>query len=321
MHVPPIPANEASRILALHALKILDSEPEERFDRLTRMARRMFDVPIALVSLVDVDRQWFKSKQGIDASETPRSISFCSHAIVEDHIMEIPDAREDIRFFDNPVVTGDPHVRFYAGCPIKISGGHAVGTLCLVDREPRSLSPKDRELLQDLAAMAEDEIAAIQSATIDHLTQMSNRRGFEVLGNHVLATCARLSLPATLLFFDLDGFKQINDQHGHSEGDRALQRFAEAMSLTFRTSDVYARLGGDEFVVLLSNTSESEINAALERLQHAIDASNANVAPGLHLRFSAGAVTSEAGSEDIAALLRKADQRMYENKRLRRTAV
>ena len=140
MHVPPIPANEASRILALHALKILDSEPEERFDRLTRMARRMFDVPIALVSLVDVDRQWFKSKQGIDASETPRSISFCSHAIVEDHIMEIPDAREDIRFFDNPVVTGDPHVRFYAGCPIKISGGHAVGTLCLVDREPRSVS-------------------------------------------------------------------------------------------------------------------------------------------------------------------------------------
>ncbi|MEJ2800546.1 sensor domain-containing diguanylate cyclase [Comamonadaceae bacterium PP-2] len=317
MQTPPIPVNEASRILALHALKILDSQPEERFDRLTRMARRIFDVPIAVVSLVDTDRQWFKSKQGIDICETSRDISFCSHALLDDGILEIRDALKDERFFDNPMVTGDPHVRFYAGCPIRIDSHHAVGTLCLIDSKPRTLSAEDRGLLRDLAALAEEEIAGIQVATIDHLTQLSNRRGFEALGNHVLASCRRLFVPATLLFFDLDGFKQINDRHGHAEGDRALQRFAGLLSTTFRHSDVYARLGGDEFVVLLSNAAESDISAALERLQHAVDTSNTELDPGLALRFSVGAA-DEAESDDIASLLRKADQRMYENKRWRR---
>jgi len=138
-------------------------------------------------------------------------------------------------------------------------------------------------------------------------------------GNHVLATCRRLSVPATLLFFDLDGFKQINDRHGHAEGDRALQRFARILGTTFRHSDVYARLGGDEFVVLLSNAPESDISVALDRLRDAVDASNADVEPGLALHFSAGAVTYESESDDITSLLRKADQRMYENKRLRRS--
>ena len=319
MQISPIPVNEASRILALHALKILDSQPEERFDRLTRMARRMFGVPIAVVSLVDTDRQWFKSRQGIDICETSRDISFCSHALLDDGILEIQDASKDDRFFDNPMVTGDPHVRFYAGCPIRIDNHHAVGTLCLIDSKPRTLSQEDRGLLKDLATLAEEEIAGIQVATLDHLTQLSNRRGFEALGNHVLATCRRLSVPATLLFFDLDGFKQINDRHGHAEGDRALQRFARILGTTFRHSDVYARLGGDEFVVLLSNAPESDISVALDRLRDAVDASNADVEPGLALHFSAGAVTYESESDDITSLLRKADQRMYENKRLRRS--
>ena len=142
MQISPIPVNEASRILALHALKILDSQPEERFDRLTRMARRMFGVPIAVVSLVDTDRQWFKSRQGIDICETSRDISFCSHALLDDGILEIQDASKDDRFFDNPMVTGDPHVRFYAGCPIRIDNHHAVGTLCPVSYTHLTLPTK-----------------------------------------------------------------------------------------------------------------------------------------------------------------------------------
>ncbi len=133
----PVIENDARRIEALTALRVLDTPPEERFDRLTRLASQFFNAPIALVSLVDINRQWFKSCVGLDAMETPRDISFCGHAIVSSEIFVIENALEDPRFADNPLVVGEPHIRFYAGQPLKASDGSLVGTLCLVDRRPR----------------------------------------------------------------------------------------------------------------------------------------------------------------------------------------
>ena len=112
MIAAPLPDDENARLSTLRVLRVLDTDPEERFDRLTRMARRLFQVPIALVSLVDADRQWFKSAQGLDVPETPRDVSFCGHAILSDDILLIPDTHADPRFVDNPLVTGAPHVRF-----------------------------------------------------------------------------------------------------------------------------------------------------------------------------------------------------------------
>ena len=137
MLVPGKPANEAARIQVLHGLDLLDSAPEERFDRLTRLAKRLFNVPIALVTLVDKDRQWFKSCVGLAATETPRDISFCGHAILNDGLLLVPDAREDVRFHDNPLVTGEPNIRFYAGYPLTVPNGNKMGTLCLLDTKPR----------------------------------------------------------------------------------------------------------------------------------------------------------------------------------------
>lgn len=117
---PTIPSNEAERLHALRTLNILDTSHEERFDRVTRMAKRMFNVSISLVSLIDEDRQWFKSKQGLEATETPRDISFCGHAINQEGLFIIPDAVKDERFFDNPLVTAAPYIRFYAGYTLKI---------------------------------------------------------------------------------------------------------------------------------------------------------------------------------------------------------
>lgn len=159
MQPPPIPADEPERQGALDALKLLDTPPEQRFDRLTRIARRHFGVPIALVSLVDRERQWFKSRQGLDASETRRDISFCGHAIVSDDIFCVPDALEDPRFADNPLVTGDPRIRFYAGAPLHAPDGSRVGTLCIIDGKPRRLSENELATLRDLADIAEKEIA------------------------------------------------------------------------------------------------------------------------------------------------------------------
>ena len=161
---PTLPFNEIYRLQALHDLKILDTPPEERFDRIIRLAIRLFDVPIALVSLVDANRQWFKSCYGLDISESSRDISFCAHAILADDILLIPDALADERFYDNPFVTNDPFIRFYAGCPLVGLDGNKLGTLCIIDRRPREFSQEDLASLRDLAKMVEKEL---MSATLD----------------------------------------------------------------------------------------------------------------------------------------------------------
>jgi GAF domain-containing protein len=154
----PRAENEDSRLRALHELQMLDTAPEERFDHITRLAARVFDVPFAVLTLVDRERQWFKSSYGFAAAETSRDQSFCAHAILRDESFVVPDALEDDRFADNPAVTGDPHVRFYAGHPIAAPDGSNVGTLCVFDQRPRELSEPQLQTLRDLAALAQREL-------------------------------------------------------------------------------------------------------------------------------------------------------------------
>jgi GAF domain-containing protein len=156
----PLPPDEERRLLALQSLQLLDTPPEERFDRHTRIASRLFDVPIALVSLVDRDRQWFKSRHGLDAPETPRDAAFCAHAILDREVLQVSDALQDPRFADNPLVTGSPRVRFYAGAPLSAADGSRVGTLCLIDQRPRELDEQQLALLRDLADLVEAELAS-----------------------------------------------------------------------------------------------------------------------------------------------------------------
>jgi GAF domain-containing protein len=166
MLAPTIPENEEQRLATLHGLQILDTPPEERFDRLTRIAQRVLDAPIAIVSLVDSDRQWFKSCQGLDATETPRSISFCGHTILGDKAFVVPDAALDPRFADNPLVAGAPHIRFYAGQPLKANNGSRLGTLCVIDYKPRHPSQADLDVLRDLAALVENELNLLDTSEI-----------------------------------------------------------------------------------------------------------------------------------------------------------
>jgi len=153
-----MPDNEAARQEEVYRLNILDTPAEERFDRIVRLTRRLFNVPIAYVSLIDRDRQWFKSKVGIDTQSTSRDISMCGHAILQDTPLIIPDARKDHRFAGNPLVIGEPFVRFYAGQPLRGPNGLKVGTLCIVDQKPRMLSTHELELLQELTKLIEREL-------------------------------------------------------------------------------------------------------------------------------------------------------------------
>ena len=156
-----IPADEERRIASLRELKILDTEPEERFDRVTRLAAALFDVPMAVISLVDENRQWFKSCLGSNAKETPRDAAFCAHVVYSREPMIVPDAFQDLRFADNPLVINDPRIRFYAGYPLMLDDGSCIGTLCLLDTRPRTLEGPDLERLHDLADIALREILGL----------------------------------------------------------------------------------------------------------------------------------------------------------------
>lgn len=159
MHLPDVPDNEAERLQALVASGLLDDTSSDEFDRFTRLAQALFGCKISLFSLIDEHRQWFKSRQGIALKETSRDISFCAHAVFNDKLLYVPDATADERFADNPLVSGEPAIRLYAGVPLHSVDGLPLGTLCIIDDMPRELNPLQLTLLQDLAALAETEIA------------------------------------------------------------------------------------------------------------------------------------------------------------------
>ncbi|HYY41411.1 MAG TPA: GAF domain-containing protein, partial [Pyrinomonadaceae bacterium] len=149
----PLPPDEAARLAALRQLAVLDTAPEAAYDGITRLAAHICGTPVALVSLVDEERQWFKARTGLDATETPRDLAFCTHAILQPDLFIVPDALADERFSSNPLVTTHPKIRFYAGAPLTTAGGHTLGTLCVIDFTPRELTPEQQEALRALARL------------------------------------------------------------------------------------------------------------------------------------------------------------------------
>jgi diguanylate cyclase (GGDEF)-like protein len=301
------------------ALKMLDSEPEERFDRYTRLACKIFDVPIALVSLIDRERRWFQSEFGIDVPSTEQGFSFCGLEMSGDEVLVIPDVRKDERFRDRQTLAMALNLQFYAACPLQSPRGEHLGSLCLIDHRPRDFSQDDADKLKELGHLVEAELSSSVLATTDDLTRIANRRGFIAVATHALAACVRMGHPATLVLFDLDGFKAINDDLGHDVGDQALVDFARALLKTFRESDVVARLGGDEFCALLSPVNPDAVGRSLARLDESLEQRNRGLQEKYCLRYSAGIVNVDGSKPaDLDELLREADQLMYKSKRERR---
>lgn len=315
MDKPAVPLNEKARLDELRSLEILDTQREPVFDRITRLAQQFFSVPICIISLVDEQRQWFKSCVGLNVTETARDISFCGHAILQDEPFVINDALKDKRFADNPLVVGEPHIRFYAGCPIILKSGNCIGTLCIIDYKPRTLSNKNLQALKDFAAIIEREFAILQLATMDELTFLPNRRGFTSTAEHYLDLCIRQQLNAKLVFIDLDNFKYINDNFGHSAGDRVLKEFASLLKEYCRKADLYARLSGDEFVILFTDLNTSECETIMQRLLQSFCNLPSSFTGQSILSFSYG-IADFSGQQpcSLAKLLAVADSRMYNAK-------
>lgn len=313
MEPPATPGDEAARLQMLHRYDILDSSPEEFFDRITRIASRVAGVPISLISLVAEDRQWFKAKVGLDAEQTGRDISFCGHAILGDEPLVVPDATLDPRFADNPLVLGEPGIRFYMGVPLTAPGGQNIGTLCAIDRRPRTLDEDQKLTLLDLAQMAVRELELRRIAMTDALTGALNRRMLDRMLERVLAEAKRTGRPFSLALLDLDRFKRVNDWYGHAAGDLALLHCTRVMGEALAPEDTLFRFDGEAFCILHAAAPAAEAAGRLEHLRADIEA--LEVAFGesrISVTVSGGlAEWNVAGSESGAALLRRADRALH----------
>lgn len=348
MSGPPLPANEVERITALQRSRILDTQTDEAFEDLIRIAAAICQVPMAMVSLVDADRQWLKARLGIGDQETPRDESFCAHTILEPGVtMVVEDAREDPRFSGNLFVTGEAEVRFYAGAALLDPDGLPLGSFCVMDRVPRTLDPNQLRALEALSRQAsrlieshrlthelryhlgerewyeeqmrlhrqelERQNADLTELTrTDPLTGLPNRRAFSVSLEEIAATGQRYCIAVC----DIDRFKIVNDVHGHARGDGVLKAVAAALRDHLAARGRVARMGGEEFVLLFPDAGLEEAALQCDELRKTI----ASLPSAIPVTVSIGVAEAGPGQPPVDVLAR-ADAAMYEAKRGGRNRV
>lgn len=318
MPAASLPHNEPERLAALQSYEVLDASCETSFDHIATIASMVLQCPIALVSLVDSTRQFFKGRVGIEATATPRDVSFCAYALLHPNdLLVIPDARLDPRFSDNPMIE-EVGVRFYAGAALVDAQGIALGTLCVIDRVPRALTDEQGIVLRYLAETVVTTLElrramnlARAAALTDTLTGIANRPALIDALQRAIALQKREGTPFSLILLDLDGFKQVNDQHGHATGDRVLRQVARTLSGNARAGDIAARFGGDEFALLLAGQDIDATAAATRICQRLKTVMMCN---GWPVTASLGVASFHTSPNDVEEALILADQLMYEAK-------
>lgn len=261
---------ETARLAALQQLDMLDIPRDPGFDRIVRLIKKIFDVDIGIVSFIDAHRQWYKACSGHAPDEMARQDTFCQYVVAAEDPIVVQDATKDPRFSQNPAVTGEAHICFYAGVPLKTAAGHVVGTVCAIDRRTRSLSKRDLTILEELTGAAMDRVELLQTASTDSLTGAMTRRAFKEEADRLISLAARHGHDLSCLVLDVDHFKRVNDTHGHAAGDEVLQAVAFSCRSVLRAEDLFSRQGGEEFAILLPNVDLQGALATAERLRELV---------------------------------------------------
>lgn len=333
-----MPKDEEDRLIALRRYEILDTASEQEYDDIAMLAAQICGTTMATISLIDESRQWLKAKIGIDGDEVPRDIAFCSYTINHENgrPLVVNDTLKDERFAENPLVTDDPNIRFYAGAPLITLDNYALGALCVIDSEPRQISDEQLKALEALARQTTIKLelrrtsALLQAANeelrnlslTDDLTGLYNRRGFLFHAEQQLKLFrSRKSEDEGLwlMMSDLDGLKKINDTCGHEEGSFAIKKAAEIIKQSFRDADIVARLGGDEFIVLIINAANNLNEIILDRIEENLARYNKTGEKPYKVAASCGLVKiSFTDDSTIEEIMRQADEEMYRQKRNRK---
>ena len=319
MPAAALPENETERLAVLRSYEVLDTAYEAAFDNIVELTAQLTGCPISLVSLTDADRQWFKAKCGTEAPEMPREHSFCAHAILDpNNTMVVPDTRNDLRFADNPFVVNAPDIRFYAGAPLVNPEGATLGTLCVLDLVPRTMGRDQQHIMVRLAETVVTTLELRRAvarvhrlALTDMLTGLPNRTALIDALDRAIARSLRHGDKFGLLYLDLDGFKQVNDAHGHGVGDAVLCEVAGILNATLRREDMAARLGGDEFAMLLVG-SGLDIEKAASRTRSKVEA--AMMTRKWAVTASVGATTFDVAPKNVDEALAATDALMYSAK-------
>lgn len=247
----PIPIDEAERLWDLHRLELLDTPADPCFERIVNLASEALQMPVALVSLVDTNRQWFLARHGLDAQQTSRQVAFCAHTVAAEDLVVIPDTLDDPRFRDNPLVTGDTRFRFYAGAPLYSPEGHVLGTLCVLDQKPRQLDRKQLNLLQQLVDVVRRELFLRRQMTLCQLTGTFQCGSFLRIAASDLVRARAAGFQLACLNVEIVGFRQVNNCWGYQEGDRLLRTVASQLRELLQPRDLSGRLGDSDFALLL----------------------------------------------------------------------
>lgn len=307
-------SDEPARLAALQRYAVLDTPPEEPFDKITSLVQSILGVPICAVSLVDEQRQWFKSCQGLDAKQTARDISFCTHTVAQRKPLIICDAKTDPRFADSPLVVGAPFIRSYAGVPLATPDGYNIGALCAIGTSPRTFDPAHIAILERFAALVVNELELRDVAQRDFLTSVLSRRAFMNEVERRAALYRRHGRTSALITFDIDHFKSVNDRFGHPAGDKVLVEIAARASSALRAEDCIGRLGGEEFGILMAETSGEGAMKFAERVRKTFAQTPVALAEPLTVTASFGVVSFSAELADTDDWLAAADAALYKAK-------